>query len=131
MKRFWIVLCVIIGLLSFLAQANSQVEKIDPSLREEMTKREPDELIPIVINLSPQPDIESLNFAAQEMKKPQRRAYVTSQLKNLATESQQDVLTQLNNRESENRANDIESIWLANVIAVKLENQLIDSKYFS
>jgi serine protease AprX len=126
MKKRCLILFVIVGILLFFGQVNAQVEKIGANLREEMSKREPDELIPIVINLSPQPDIENLKRVAQEMEKPHRRTYVTSQLKSLATESQQDILTQLKNRESESKVKNIKSIWLANVIAAEVENQLIN-----
>ena len=102
-----------------------QMEKIGPDLQVEMATKAPDELIPIVINLSPQPDLEALRLETEGMGKQERRNYVISQLKNLATNTQTDVLSFLGLQRDHGKAQSIKSIYMANVVAVQLQNQLI------
>ena len=116
---------IILLLLNVNFPLRAQVDKISSDLQEEMAQQGTNELIPIVIRLASQPDLGDLKTAIQGMTKSQRKDYVTNQLKTLAATTQANVLSYLSNKENEAKAQIIKSIYLANVIAVKLQNHLV------
>ncbi len=121
-----IILIFSLFFLGVNSSIRAQVEKISPDLQDEMALRRDNELIPIVINLSFQPDLENLKTATRAMTRFQKRDYIINQLKTIATITQVNILSYLR-REHEEKAQMIKSIYLANVIAVRLQNQLISN----
>ena len=116
-----IVLCLsLVGL--------SAVPIIDPELQAEMDRRGTDEKIKVVILLSEQTDAMALLREAESfVTKQEQRQFVIENLKRQAESSQYELISLLDEMESNNMVEDIQSFWLVNGISCKANKLAINN----
>jgi subtilisin family serine protease len=107
------------------AQAAPGVE-IDPDLETMRHLAAPGELIPVLIVMEEQADVEALLPVAGRLGRTERRAFAMGELELLAARTQGRLLRHLAAAERVGRAADIQPIWLANGIATRLTAAAID-----
>ena len=116
-----IVLCLsLVGL--------GAVPIIDPELQAEMDRRGTDEKIKVVILLSEQTDAMALLREAESfVTKQEQRQFVIETLKRQAESSQNELISLLEEMESNNMVEDIQSFWLVNGISCKANKLAINN----
>jgi subtilisin family serine protease len=114
-----------IGVTSAAAATSLGVE-IDPGLETARHLSTPEELIPVLIVMDDQADVETLLPVAQRLGRAERREFALGELKHLAATTQGHLHGFLASAEQAGRASDIRSIWLANGIAARLTSATID-----
>ena len=116
-----IVLCLsLVGL--------SAVPIIDPELQAEMDRRGTDEKIKVVILLSEQADAMALLREAESFAtKQEQRQFVIETLKRQSETSQYELISLLEEMESNNMVEDIQSFWLVNGISCNANKLAINN----
>ena len=116
-----IVLCLsLVGL--------GAVPIIDPELQAEMDRHGRDEKIKVVILLSEQTDAMALLREAESfVTKQEQRQFVIETLKRQAESSQNELISLLEEMESNNMVEDIQSFWLVNGISCKANKLAINN----
>ena len=116
-----IILCLsLVGL--------SAVPIIDPELQAEMDRRGTDEKIKVVILLSEQADAMALLREAESFAtKQEQRQFVIETLKRQSETSQYELISLLEEMESNNMVEDIQSFWLVNGISCNANKLAINN----
>lgn len=97
--------------------------KIDDRLETIIAESAPDEFIPILIMLSKQMNPDYLIAKTGTMSKPERRCFIINECKALASATQKEILTYLENQKD--NVIDIFSLWSANAIFLKAKPEVI------
>ncbi len=109
------------------AQAvNSSGVEIDVDLETAQRLATPGELIPVLIVMDDQADVETLLPIARRLGRTERREFAVGELRHLAAATQARLLGRLRAAETEGRAADIRSLWLSNGISARLTAAVID-----
>ena len=111
MKKFTLLL------LSLLFVSGYAQTVIDPLLREEMTRRNENEPIEVIVIMKSQYDRELLNCQADHFVcRAERRAFVVNALKEFATASQYDLKHTLSEMERSGMVSAPTTLWIANAL---------------
>jgi subtilisin family serine protease len=116
MKRIYTLLLTALIPLLMLGGTQGQSNPITPDLIHEMTDAGATEYLRINIRLAQQYDAEAFNNIRQSMTRQQRRTYVVNELKSFAAQTQQSVLTELETLQIAGEVNQVNALWIANVI---------------
>ncbi|RKX70206.1 hypothetical protein DRP53_05800 [candidate division WOR-3 bacterium] len=98
---------------------------IVPALEEKMVKAAEGELIPILIVMSEQLDLDFLCKHACKLDKQGRRQWVISQAQALSQRTQQGVLSYLRTEQARGKVERIRSLWIVNAISAKATKDVI------
>jgi subtilisin family serine protease len=122
MKNFGLSLVLLFSALSLFAQ-----ERIEERLREKLASMRPEEKIRVIIYMAEQVDLNALerDFTARKAGKAVRHYETVARLRTLAEQSQRGVLNELSERARRGEAEQIEQMWLANMILGYLSKQTI------
>lgn len=107
------------------AAASLGVE-IDPSLETARHLSTPAELIPVLIVMDDQADVETLLPIARRLDRAERRDFARGELEHLAATTQSRLRGFLEAAEQAGRAAGVRPLWLANGIAARLTAATID-----
>jgi len=107
---------------NFLCPSKMRISSsvIDQNLVEKMKNRNSDELVPIIIQMTEQLNAETLQNQAIKLRKPERRAWVSSKAKLLAQNTQKEILAFLESEKSKGKADGINSLWIVNSISAEV-----------
>lgn len=107
--------------LPFIINAQNQ-QKISPRVLEAMHARS-SQTHTIVVMLEEQVDLESLldSFRINKVKVEERAIIVNTKLRQVAAQSQSEVLSYLNSRQAKN----VKSWWIINAVGVEADSELI------
>lgn len=103
----------------------SSVVPIAQDLIEKLENLPAYELIPIIILMSEQLNTTALQDQIRDLPKTERRSFVTSKAKSLAQRTQEQILSFLDVKKSEGKANDISSLWIVNSISAEASSDVI------
>ncbi len=122
MKNFCLSLVWVFGAFSLFGQ-----ERIEERLREKLASMRPEEKIRVIIYMAEQLDLNALEreFSARKATKAVRHYETVSRLRALAERSQRSILNELSERTQRGEAEQIEQMWLANMILGYLSKQTI------
>ncbi len=110
---------------SLMAQEKPLGSTVTKDLKEQMDQNKDNELIRINIRLIDQYDLQNLNDALANLDRTARRAVVISELKSFRDKSQKGILTYLETKSGQNKAQLIYSLWITNVITCMASNDVI------
>ncbi len=110
---------------SLMAQEKSLGSIVTKDLKEQMDQNKDNELIRINIRLIDQYDLQNLNDALVNLDRTARRAVVINELKSFRDKSQKGILTYLETKYGQNKAQLIYSLWITNVITCMASNDVI------
>ncbi len=113
------------GLVVGAAQATPGVA-IDPELEVVRRLASAEELIPVLIVMDDQADVETLLPIAQRLGRAERRAFAVGELKHLADASQGRLRGFLRAAEAQDQAARVEPLWLSNGILAHMTPATID-----
>ncbi len=116
MKRIFTLLLTAMIPLLMLAGTQGQNNPVTTDLTHEMANADATEHLRINIRLVQQYDAESFNNIRQSMTRQQRRSYVVNELKSFAAQTQQSVLNELETLQIAGEVNQVNTLWIANVI---------------
>ena len=122
MKNFCLSLILLFGALPLFAQ-----DRVEERLREKLASMRSDEKIRVIVYMAEQVDLNALerDFAARKAGKAVRHYETVSRLRALAEQSQRGILNELSERAQRGEAEEIEQMWLANMILGNLSKQTI------
>ncbi|MFN3638568.1 MAG: S8 family serine peptidase [Chloroherpetonaceae bacterium] len=122
MKNFCLSLLLLFSALPLSAQ-----DRIEERLREKLASMRSDEKIRVIVYMAEQVDLNALerDFAARKAGKAVRHYETVSRLRALAEQSQRGILNELSERAQRGEAEQIEQMWLANMILGNLSKQTI------
>ncbi|MGB3480212.1 MAG: S8 family serine peptidase, partial [bacterium] len=98
---------------------------IVPALAKKMKEVSNEELIPILITMSEQLDMDFLYEHACKLGKQDRRQWVISQARALVQRTQQSILSYLNTGKIEGKTDKIQSLWIINSISARVTKDVI------
>lgn len=108
MKRFTLILALLLAITSFSFAQKSPADRITPALRAELEKRTgADEQFRIIIGMADKYDQAKLSQQADKMKGDQRREFVINELSRFSAASQADLLKTLNEGKKANIVKDV------------------------
>jgi len=113
------------GLVAGAARATPGVA-IDPELEVVRRLASAEELIPVLIVMDDQADVETLLPIAQRLERAERRAFAVGELKHLADTSQGRLRGFLRAAAAQDQATRIEPLWLSNGILAHMTPATID-----
>lgn len=127
MKKFLYILIPLIAFLLFIpAISNAGQEKIDPYLQTMMNSSQPGEKLPVYIKFNNHLGLNDFADISYDTPKKERREIVINRLQNYANTYQNSVRTFLQTR-SALQVQDIEILWIVNVIALKSDVNTINT----
>lgn len=118
-------------LLAFLAlssclmatpYAHSTPERISPELSLELSRRAVDEFLPVAFILEHQVSFEDIYPLVKDLPKSQRREQVIFRLRNMANETQQSLLADLQALQDQGHASQIRPLWITNGVAARVQS---------
>ena len=125
MKKLLLLFAVFALCFSVYSQ---EIQKIDPQLREEMQFRNDDELIRVNIIMKAQYDQLELRSKAEIYRlKEDKRSFVVNELKRHSLETQQEVMSYLNNFERNSSVSEITQFWIFNGITCNVTKEVIET----
>lgn len=107
------------------AGTKSEVNKIDPYLQSVMSKASINELIPVYIRFNQNLSLSDFDDISYDTPKKERRAVVISRLITFSERTQSNVKSFLTSR-SVNEVQELETIWLVNIIVLKATPSVIN-----
>ena len=97
MKRFTMIVALVLSICSFSFAQRSTFSKITPDLQEELDKQpSTDKTFSVIITMTDEYDQAQMAHEIQYMKSEERRSYVVDELKRFSKASQSDLLQLLN-----------------------------------
>ena len=131
-KLLYRAVLVVLGTASLLtagsgaSAATTPGVAFDPDLEVMRRLASPGELLPVLIVMDDQADVETLLPVARRLGRAERREFAVSELKYVAATTQGRLRGFLAAAEHAGQAADIQPIWLANGIAARLTADAID-----
>lgn len=122
MKGFLLTLVLIFGTLPLFAQ-----DRVEERLRDKLATMRSDEKIRVIIYMAEQVDLDAMeqDFRARKAGKAIRHYETVSRLRAVAEQSQRGILNELSERAQRGEAEQIEQLWIANMILGNLSKQTI------
>ena len=122
MKKFSILLILLIvsGLLF-------SAETITAQLFDEMNISSDDDFIRVNISFKDNYNSQQMISETKNMAKQDKRDYVTSTLKEFTSQTQADLMLQLNELEANSHVREIKSIWISNVVNCEMTKSAINA----
>lgn len=122
MKSFCLSVVLFFSALPLFAQ-----ERVEERLRERLATMRADEKIRVIVYMAEQVDLKALNrdFTARKAGKAVRHYETVSRLRALAEQSQRGILNELSERAQRGEAEQLEQMWIANMILGNLSKQTI------
>jgi subtilisin family serine protease len=122
MKGFHLLLVLLFSALPLFAQ-----ERVEERLRDKLATMRADEKVRVIVYMAEQVDLNAMerNFSARKAGKSVRHYETVSRLRALAEQSQRGVLNELSERAQRGEAEQLEQLWIANMIVGNLSKQTI------
>jgi subtilisin family serine protease len=122
MKSFCLSLILLFSALPLFAQ-----DRVEERLREKLASMRSDEKIRVIVYMAEQVDLNAMerDFTARKAGKAVRHYETVSRLRALAEQSQRGILNELSERAQRGEAEQIEQMWIANMILGNLSKQTI------
>jgi len=126
MKRFTMIVALVLSICSFSFAQRSTFSKITPDLQEELDKQpSTDKTFSVIITMTDEYDQAQMAHEIQFMKSEERRSYVVDELKRFSKASQSDLLQLLNEGVKSEIVKDVKSFWLFNGISCTTTREMI------
>lgn len=122
MRTSLLSLALLLGATTLLGQS-----RVEERLREKLATMRSDEKIRVIVYMAEQVDLNALEqeLSAKKAGKQQRHYEVVSRLRELAERSQRGIMQELAERAQRGEAEQLEQMWLANMILGNLSKQTI------
>ena len=128
MKRFTMIVALVLSICSFSFAQRSTFSKITPDLQEELDKQpSTDKTFSVIITMTDEYDQAQMAHEIQFMKSEERRSYVVDELKRFSKASQSDLLQLLNEGVKSEIVKDVKSFWLFNGISCTTTREMIEA----
>ena len=128
MKRFTMIVALVLSICSFSFAQRSTFSKITPDLQEELDKQpSTDKTFSVIITMTDEYDQAQMAHEIQYMKSEERRSYVVDELKRFSKASQSDLLQLLNEGVKSEIVKDVKSFWLFNGISCTTTREMIEA----
>ena len=128
MKRFTMIVALVLSICSFSFAQRSTFSKITPDLQEELDKQlSTDKTFSVIITMTDEYDQAQMAHEIQFMKSEERRSYVVDELKRFSKASQSDLLQLLNEGVRSEIVKDVKSFWLFNGISCTTTREMIEA----
>lgn len=128
MKRFTMIVALVLSICSFSFAQRSTFSKITPDLQEELDKQlSTDKTFSVIITMTDEYDQAQMAHEIQYMKSEERRSYVVDELKRFSKASQSDLLQLLNEGVRSEIVKDVKSFWLFNGISCTTTREMIEA----
>ncbi|MBR3730084.1 MAG: S8 family serine peptidase [Bacteroidales bacterium] len=128
MKRFTMIVALVLSICSFSFAQRSTFSKIIPDLQEELDKQpSTDKTFSVIITMTDEYDQAQMAHEIQYMKSEERRSYVVDELKRFSKASQSDLLQLLNEGVRSEIVKDVKSFWLFNGISCTTTREMIEA----
>lgn len=128
MKRFTMIVALVLSICSFSFAQRSTFSKITPDLQEELDKQpSTDKTFSVIITMTDEYDQAQMAHEIQYMKSEERRTYVVDELKRFSKASQSDLLQLLNEGVRSEIVKDVKSFWLFNGISCTTTREMIEA----
>ncbi len=98
---------------------------VTPALSSQLDAARSGEFLPILIRLDNRPDLDNDEIYRNAAGKAEQRAAVINYLQNFASDSQANLLQAIRWLEEDGLAQDIEPLWISNVISVEVTREAI------
>ncbi|MGB3480211.1 MAG: S8 family serine peptidase, partial [bacterium] len=115
----------LVGLKPCPAMQRITSSRIAEDLVEKLQYSSGEELIPVLIMMSEQINSDFLVSNAAKSTKPERRQWVSSQLRSLAQRTQQKLVSYLESEKQNGIARNIRSLWILNAISAEVTKDII------
>lgn len=126
MKRFTMIVALVLSICSFSFAQRSTFSKITPDLQEELDKQpSTDKTFSVIITMTDEYDQAQMAHEIQYMKSEERRSYFVDELKRFSKSSQSDLLQLLNEGVKSEIVKDVKSFWLFNGISCTTTREMI------
>ena len=126
MKRFTILVALVLAMAGFTYAQKSALSKITPELQAELAKRpNADEMFRIIIVMADEYDQNQMSRQIQFLDKNERRAYVIEELQRFSKASQYDLMQLLNEGAKANTVIDVNPFWIFNGISCITNREMI------
>lgn len=126
MKRFTLILALLLAVISFTFAQKSPADRITPALKAELEKRKgADEQFRIIIGMAEKFDQAKLSKQVETMKSEQRREFVINELSCFSAATQADLLKTLNEGQKANIVKDVKSFWIFNGVSCVTTREMI------
>ena len=128
MKRFTLIVALVLSICSFSFAQRTTFSKITPNLQEELDKQpSTDKTFSVIITMTDEYDQAQMAHEIQFMKSEERRSYVVDELKRFSKASQSDLLQLLNEGVRSEIVKDVKSFWLFNGISCTTTREMIET----
>ena len=128
MKRFTMIVALVLSICSFSFAQRSTFSKITPDLQEELDKQpSTDKTFSVIITMTDEYDQAQMAHEIQFMKSEEHRSYVVDELKRFSKASQSDLLQLLNEGVRSEIVKDVKSFWLFNGISCTTTREMIEA----
>ena len=128
MKRFTMIVALVLSICSFSFAQRSTFSKITPDLQEELDKQpSTDKTFSVIITMTDEYDQAQMAHEIQYMKSEEHRSYVVDELKRFSKASQSDLLQLLNEGVKSEIVKDVKSFWLFNGISCTTTREMIEA----
>ena len=124
-KWFLITVVAILFCSNVISENNFGNSNITEQLTEKMESVSVNEFIRINILLEEQYDSQELIRVSNTLSKPEKREYVVNELKSFSSESQREILSQLENFVNKGLIQNIRSLWITNLINCYAKSEAI------
>ena len=126
MKRFTILVALVLAMAGFTLAQKSALNKITPELQAELDKRpDADEMFRIIIVMADEYDQNQMSRQIQFLDKAERRAYVIDELQRFSKASQYDLIQLLEEGTKANSVSDVNPFWIFNGIGCLANREMI------
>ena len=128
MKRFTLVLAMVIAFTGFTFAQKTTFDKITPELQAQLDNRQDaDELFRIIIVMADEYDQNQMSRQIQYMDKAERRAFVIDELQRFAEASQYDLMALLGEGVKAGIVKELNPFWIFNGVSCITNREMIAS----
>jgi subtilisin family serine protease len=126
MKRFTLILALVLMVASFTYSQNTGLFKITPELQKELDSRNAkDEMFRIIIIMDEEYDQIQMSRQIQYMNKAERRAYVIDELQRFSKDSQYNLIQLLEEGVKAGTVKELNPFWIFNGIGCVTNREMI------
>ena len=126
MKRFTIIVALVLAIASFTYAQKGAINRITPELQAELDKRpDANEMFRIIIVMADEYDQNQMSRQIHFLNKAERRAYVIDELQRFSKASQYDLMQLLEEGTKANTVSDVNPFWIFNGISCLANREMI------